>query len=85
MVTPTPNPPNLYTDCASGMICEPTEPTAETAWGDGEDFNGKNWAMYFEYNQILNNKPVEREINLKGLIQLLYMKIARILEQLKII
>lgn len=21
----------------------------ETAWGEGEDFSGKNWAMYFEY------------------------------------
>lgn len=21
----------------------------ETAWGEGEDFPGKNWAMYFEY------------------------------------
>ncbi|NYT11561.1 MAG: hypothetical protein GKC03_03290 [Methanomassiliicoccales archaeon] len=22
----------------------------ETAWGDGEDFEGKNWAMYFSYH-----------------------------------
>lgn len=29
------------------MICEPI---TETAWGDGEDFVGKNWATYFMYH-----------------------------------
>jgi hypothetical protein len=24
-------------------------PDEESAWGDGEDFSGKNWAMYIEY------------------------------------
>jgi len=43
LVTPTPIPANLYTDCASGMICEPY---TETAWGDGASFPGKNWATY---------------------------------------
>lgn len=28
------------------ILCETVE---ETAWGDGEDFPGKNWAMYFPY------------------------------------
>ena len=46
-VDPTPDPVHLYTDCASGMICEPI---TETAWGDGEDFPGKNWATYFTYH-----------------------------------
>jgi len=36
----------LFTDCASGRICEPTY---ETAWGDGYEFTGKNWATYIEY------------------------------------
>lgn len=40
------DPGTLYTDCSSGMICEPEE---ETAWGGEEDFDGKNWAVYFEY------------------------------------
>jgi len=46
MVTPTPVPALLYTDCASGMICEPV---TETAWGFGPGFPGKNWATYFIY------------------------------------
>jgi hypothetical protein len=25
------------------------EEKCETAWGEGEDFSGKNWAMFFEY------------------------------------
>jgi hypothetical protein len=45
MVTPTPSPALLYTDCASGMICEPTY---ETAWGEGTEFS-TNWATYFTY------------------------------------
>jgi hypothetical protein len=46
IVTPTPSPVHLYTDCASGMICEPV---TETAWGFGLGFPGKNWATYFIY------------------------------------
>lgn len=46
MVTPTPSPVHLYTDCASGKICEPR---TETAWGAGTAFSGKNWATYFTY------------------------------------
>jgi len=46
MVTPTPSPVNLYTDCASGMICEAV---TETAWAANIDFLGKNWATYFIY------------------------------------
>lgn len=37
---------NLYTDCASGAICEPN---VETAWGAGEGFTGANWATHFMY------------------------------------
>jgi hypothetical protein len=47
MITPTPSPANLYTDCASGMICEPV---TETAWGNGTDFEQVTWAMYFAYH-----------------------------------
>jgi hypothetical protein len=46
MVTPTPSPGHLYTDCASGMICEPV---TETAWAANINFPGKNWATYFTY------------------------------------
>jgi hypothetical protein len=46
LVTPTPCPFRLYTDCASGMICEPI---IETAWGFGTGFPGKNWATYITY------------------------------------
>lgn len=35
-----------FTDLASGELCEPE---IETAWGDGLDFPGKNWATYFTY------------------------------------
>jgi hypothetical protein len=42
----------LFTDCASGAICEPIIET-ETAWGATEQgliqFAGKNWATYFNY------------------------------------
>jgi len=42
----------LFTDCASGAICEPIIET-ETAWGATEQgliqFTGKNWATYFTY------------------------------------
>jgi hypothetical protein len=48
MVTPTPDPARLYTDCASGEICVPI---TETAWGAGIDFPGANWATYFAYAQ----------------------------------
>ncbi len=48
MVTPTPDPARLYTDCASGEICVPI---TETAWGAGLEFPGKNWATYFTYSQ----------------------------------
>jgi hypothetical protein len=47
IVTPTPSLVHWYTDCASGMICEPV---TETAWGFGLGFPGKNWATYFIYN-----------------------------------
>lgn len=48
MITPTPSPARLYTDCASGMICEPV---TETAWGGGFLFEGRsNWAMQFPYH-----------------------------------
>ena len=29
-----------------GVPCETID---ETAWGEGLEFPGKNWAMYFEY------------------------------------
>lgn len=41
------DPDLAYTDCASGMICEPE---TETAWGDGEDFPGNDWSMYIIYD-----------------------------------
>ena len=36
---------NQYTDLASGQLCFPR---VETAWGDGIDFPGNNWATYFQ-------------------------------------
>jgi len=38
----------LFTDAASGEICMPSK--TETAWGEGYDFPGSNWAMYFSYD-----------------------------------
>jgi hypothetical protein len=65
-----------FTDCASGMICEPYD---ETAWGNGENFPGNQWAMYFFYGQINNNKPVTRELSL---IEIIFMKIMKIIERI---
>ena len=36
----------VYVDPETGEIYY----REETAWGDGEPFGGRNWAMYFEYN-----------------------------------
>jgi hypothetical protein len=35
-----------FTDLASGLPCEVRY---ESAWGDGDDFSGSNWATYFTY------------------------------------
>ena len=55
-VVPTESDPwgHLYTDCASGGLCDPAY---ETAWGNGAEcgdtetfgFDGKNWATYIKY------------------------------------
>lgn len=38
-----------------------SEPSCETAWGNGTDFPGKNWAMYFTYNiNCCNNKIIPK-------------------------
>jgi hypothetical protein len=47
VVTPMPNPGNLYTDLASGMLCGKL--VCETAWAEGQPFPGKDWATYFTY------------------------------------
>jgi hypothetical protein len=38
-----------YTDIASGALCKP-QFQEETGWGEGYDFDGSNWAMYFNYS-----------------------------------
>lgn len=55
LVEPTPDPPNQYTDTASGEICKPFVVCDETAWaaqdepGTNPFPNAKNWATYVVY------------------------------------
>jgi len=44
---PVSSPGVSFTDAASGGLCVPK---TETAWGEGFDFPGNNWAMYFNYD-----------------------------------
>lgn len=83
MITPTPIPGNLYTDCASGMICEPTE---ETAWGNGISFltlKPGNWAMYFIYTP--EQPPCNNASRELRLVDIIFMKIMRIIERILIL
>lgn len=56
IVEPKPDSVRWYTDCASGMICEPV---TETAWAASINFPGKNWATYFIYNVQEPQEPQE--------------------------
>jgi hypothetical protein len=59
----------------------------ETAWAgelEVNEFPGRSWAMYFNYNQGENNNPVGREYYLRGLLQQIFARILKILENLRV-
>jgi hypothetical protein len=63
-------PPNPESNPA-GLIymAEATYYPEETAWGEGSEFPGKNWATYFEYDvQYAPDLSLAKEISADGLI-----------------